>query len=101
MVATVALTITACPLFGHAETLKKYATACHTVEQLEDIVANRNDRDYVMRMAFSGKCVMLLSDSVVHVKVVKGVFGTVKIKMRWGDKDFIGYTDSSNLLPDN
>lgn len=80
-----------------AETLKKYATVCQTKAQLKEITENRNDRAYMIKMLTDGKCVMLLSDSVVPVKVLEGVIPLVKIKMTWGDKPFVGWTDAMNI----
>ena len=82
-----------------AETLKKYATVCRTKDFLEEITENRNDKAYMIKMLIDGKCVMLLSDSVVPVKVLEGVIPLVKIKMMWGDKPFVGWTEMTNIQP--
>lgn len=81
--------------YANAETLKKYATVCRTKEQFKEIAANRNDKAYVLKMLQAGKCKMLLSDAVVPVQHLEGVLPLIKIKMKWGDEIFIGWTDTT------
>ena len=67
---------------GPPNTLKKHSTVCLTKELLGEISQNRNDKAHMMKMLSDGKCVMLLSDSVVPVKHLEGVLPLVKIKMQ-------------------
>jgi hypothetical protein len=77
-----------------AETLKQYSTVCQTKAQFNEIVDNREDKAYVMRMLADGKCIMNVTGAM-PAKVLEGLFPMVKIKVKWGDKTFIGWTDSN------
>jgi hypothetical protein len=82
---------------GPPNTLKKHSTVCLTKELLGEISQNRNDKAHMMKMLSDGKCVMLLSDSVVPVEHLEGILPLIKIKMQWGDRTFIGWTDTTNV----
>ena len=75
-------------------TLKKGAAVCRTKDQFKEFVENRNDQPYMINMLVNGKCKFLLSDAVVPVEVMEGIFPMVKIKMKWGDNVFIGWTET-------
>lgn len=77
-----------------AETLKKNATVCRTKAQFNEIVRNRQDSAYVMKMLIDGKCVMNLGGTEIPVEVLEGIVPMVKIKMIWNDEIFIGWTDA-------
>ena len=84
------------PLF--AEQLKKGGVVCLTKNQFREFVDNRNDQPYLMSMLASGKCKFLLSDSIVPVEVLEGLFPMVKVKMQWGDALFIGWTETVMIV---
>lgn len=77
-----------------AEQLKKGGVVCLTKNLFREFVENRNDQAYLMSMLASGKCKLLLSDSIVPVEVLEGLFPMVKVKMQWGDTLFIGWTET-------
>jgi hypothetical protein len=80
-----------------AETLKQYSTVCRTKEEFNEIVNNRDDKAYVMKMLADGKCIMNVTGAM-PIKVLEGVFPLVKIMIKWGDKTFIGWTDTSMII---
>lgn len=76
-----------------AETLKRYSTVCQTKADFKEVVDNRDDKGHVMRMLADGKCVMNVTEAM-PVQVLEGLFPMVKVKLKWGDETFIGWTDA-------
>jgi len=79
----------------HAKnTLKKNGAVCRTKAQLKEFINNRNDKAYLMKMLMNDKCRFNLSDTEVPVIIIEGIFPMVKVKMKWNDEIFVGWTET-------
>jgi hypothetical protein len=79
------------------DTLKKNALVCRTKEQFNEFVENRNNKAYTMNMLADGKCLFNITNAEVYVEILEGIFPKVKVKVYWGDKIFIGWTETTSV----
>lgn len=77
------------------DTLKKNALVCRTKEQFNEFVENRNNKAHTMNMLADGKCLFNTTNAEVHVGILEGIFPKIKVKVHWGDKIFIGWTETT------
>ena len=91
------------PISSHGgEILKKNAQVCTFITTLNEFsAAYSNDsidgKRKAMHMLEFGSCHMLLSDAIVPVKRLGSRPPYVKIKMKWGDETFIGWTTMNDI----
>ena len=76
-------------------TLKKGALVCRTKEQFNKFVENRDNKAYTMNMLADGNCLFNVTNAEVRAEVLDGIFPKVKVKVYWGDKIFIGWTETT------
>lgn len=77
------------------DSLKKNALVCKTKEQFNEFVDNRNNKAHTMAMLADGKCLFNITNAEVPVEILEGIFPKVKVKVYWGDKIFIGWTETT------
>jgi len=82
-------------LIYRKNTLKKNALVCKTKRQFNEFVENRNNKRYTMNMLADGKCLFNVTNAEVRAEVLKGIFPKVKVKVYWGNKIFIGWTETT------